>query len=334
MRILADRHHAGLYESLALLFVDRFGWDLYTPIGHEWWDEGYWAFGAVFGDDRLAVQYLTINDGWTLVGDHYETTDSEYPERVIRGVTLDQYRSAAWDFVVATVQENQHGFARLAAESGARYVLQVGNTGQYIDWSLGPIVLNSSEMPMLGRGIVYHQPFDSDGLYRYRAPITTQIVTSLVNCFPSIACYPLWEWYRDRLGDFAFRMHGIDGHDGNLKPAKLIADAMVTSGWGWHDKIHGDGFGHVIHGWAAIGRPLIGHASHYAGKMAGPLWEDGVTCIDLDQRSPAENVELIRAISADPDRHRAMGRAIRDRFDELVDFAAEAEQIHALLVDA
>lgn len=334
MRVLADRHHAGLYESLALLFEDRFAWELYTPIGHGWWDLGYWRFGEVWGDDRLAQQYLAIHDGWTPADGYFTTTDSEYPERLIRGVTADQFSEMDWDFIVASVQENQHGFARLAHECDATFVMQVGNTGQYIDWSLDPIVLNSSEMPMLGRGIVYHQEIDAVGLYGYRPPTDTHSVASLVNCFPSIACYPLWEWYRGELPEFTFHMYGIDGIDGNLKPATAITERMAASGWGWHDKIHGDGFGHVIHGWAAIGRPLIGHASHYAGKMASGLWIDGVTAIDLDQRSPAENAALIRDISADPERHRQMCRAIRDRFEELVDYSAEAEQIRELLVDA
>lgn len=45
MRALVDRHQADLYYSLQLLFEDRLGVQLFTPIGHEWWDEGYWNFG-------------------------------------------------------------------------------------------------------------------------------------------------------------------------------------------------------------------------------------------------------------------------------------------------
>ncbi len=39
MNVLADRHHAGLYRSLQLL-GDRLGWNLYTPVGMDWWDAG------------------------------------------------------------------------------------------------------------------------------------------------------------------------------------------------------------------------------------------------------------------------------------------------------
>jgi hypothetical protein len=33
VNVLADRHHSGLYHSLQLLAA-RFGWTLYTPVGH------------------------------------------------------------------------------------------------------------------------------------------------------------------------------------------------------------------------------------------------------------------------------------------------------------
>jgi hypothetical protein len=103
---------------------------------------------------------------------------------------------------------------------------------------------------------------------------------------------------------------------------------MAGVGWGWHDKAQGDGFGHVIHTWAAVGRPLIGHASHYRGKMGERFWRDGETCIDLDRHSVAEAVETIRSIT--PGRHAEMCAAIRAEFDG-IDYEGEAEQIRALL---
>src|SRR5437868_15529740 len=95
-RVLCDRHHAGLLNSLQLLFEDRFGLELYVPIGHEWWDEGYWEFGRVFGDDRLAQQYLVPNHLWSQHDFHgmvpvWETRDPDYPNRLIRGVTLEPF---------------------------------------------------------------------------------------------------------------------------------------------------------------------------------------------------------------------------------------------------
>lgn len=341
MNVLVDRHHAGLLYSLQLLFEDRFGLNLYVPIGHDWWDAGYWRFGTVFGDDRLAQQYLEPNPPWEVWGSEdgesriYRTYDVEFPKRPIYGVTLQAFKEMGdWEYVVATVQENQPGFHRLAQEAGAKHVYQVGNRGQYVDWTLDPLAIVSAEAPIQGRGVVYHQEYDKDGLFAYRPPIgdRAHTIRSFVNCFPRIPGH--WGTFiqaRDQMPGFQFKVHGHDGADGLIQPTAAIADVMEQSGWGWHDKPQGDGFGHVIHYWASIGRPLIGHAAHYAGLMPGPLWEDGVTCLDLGARDLPATVSMIKEISADPDRHRAMCRAIRDRVDELVDFDAEAERIAALL---
>ena len=79
MNVLCDRHHAGLLYSLQLLFEDRLGFHLFVPIGHDWWDEEYWRFGNVFGDDRLAQQYLEPNPPWRQdAGGWWYTYDVEF----------------------------------------------------------------------------------------------------------------------------------------------------------------------------------------------------------------------------------------------------------------
>ena len=343
--VLADRQHAGLYRSLQLL-ADRLGWTLYTPHGHEWWDEGLWQFGgSTYHDDRLARQFL--------MGP--ETPDEEFPNVPVRFVTLADARQMRWDYVIASVPDNQQGFARFASEASATYVVQCGNTGQYIDWTLDPIVLNSSEMPLLGRGITYHQELDpifelgrnvGDELagwpmagYEGTAHPT---IRSFVHLMNETHAFPIWNELRELLPEYRFARYGHAPPDpdptyrGNLKPILSIADRMIMSGWGFHDKPVGDGFGHVIHGWAAAGRPLIGHASHYAGKLAEPFWQDGVTCIDLDRHSVPEAAEMIREISGgwdrrgDWDRYHAMCTAIRAVYDQ-IDYVAEAAAIKALL---
>lgn len=322
MNVLVDRHHAGLFHSLQLL-ARRLGWTLYTPIGHEWWDEWYWSFGrSTYNDDRLAAQYLMAA----------QEPDGEYPDWPINFVTLDAARAMGWDIVIATLQDNQMGLAKFAREHGARFVVQVGNTGQQIDWEYDPIVLNSSEMP---GGLAYHQEFDSAGVFGYREPATERTVRCFVHLLHETICYPEWNEFRSLLPDWTVLRYGHaptfddPSYVTNAKPVTRIAELMAASTWGWHDKPHGDGFGHVLHGWAAIGRPLIGHARHYAGKMGEPFWDDLVTCIDLDRHSVAEAAEIVTAMRADE--HAAMCRAIRATFDALVDYDREAEAIRAFL---
>lgn len=340
MRVLIDRHHAGLFYSLQLL-GDRLGWDIYTPVGREWWDAGYWRFGQVYGDERLVDQYLSVDggawSGWRKVsGDIYWTQDRDYPERWIHGLPLEQaqrpgYNTSVgkpeWDLVIATVQENQEGFARFAREQGARYLYQVGNTRQQVDWALDPLVLASSEVA-LAHGVRYHQEMhpafhDVEPTDRYR-------ISSFVNLMPRIDCWPLLYETAKLLPEFTFRIHGAGCPDGLVTPTTAVAEAMAASGWGWQDKVTGDGFGHVLWGWAAIGRPIVGHASHYKGQLGAVLWTDE-TAIDLDRYSSAEAAALIRAISADPERHTAMCRAMRAVFEAHYDPDRDAQAIREYL---
>jgi hypothetical protein len=315
VRILVDQHHADLLEAMHRLFEDRLGLEVYVPTGMAWFDAGYWSFGRHHFGDVLARQYLET-----------ATEYDGFHDRRHRLITLDEFRALGdWAAVVATVQENQDGFARLAREAGARYVYQVGNTGQWIDWSLEPLVLNSSEAE---GGIRMHQEFDVDGAFAF-TPYegSGHTIASFVNAFPMLPCWPVFEYARRELPDWTMRVHGHHGPDGFLKPTTALAGVMRATAFGWHDKVTGDGFGHVIHQWAAIGRPLIGHASHYSDKVAADLWEDGVTCVDLDRHSLPDALDTMRAIASDPVRHAEMCRAIRARLDARVDFAAEAQAV-------
>lgn len=333
MNVLIDRHHAGLLYSLQLLFEDRLGATVYVPIGHEWWDEGYWQFGKVFGDDRLAQQYLVPGIQWEESEGWWRTHDVEFPERPILGVTREQFKEMEWDYVVATVQENQAGFQRAADEASARSVYQIGNRGQRADWGLSCVALVSAEAPFPdGRGVIYHQEYGKDTTFAYRElpQGAEHTVRSFVNCFDRMPEeFALFTRARAAGADFKWNVHGHDGSEGLVQPTTAVAHAMRNAGWAWHDKPQGDGFGHVIHYWASIGRPLVGHARYYRGLMPEPLWEDGVTCIDLDAHSPEEAVAIMREMPRQ--RHEEMCRAIRERVDAHVNFDAEEQSIRTLL---
>jgi hypothetical protein len=339
--VLVDRHHHALFHAMQRLFEDRLGYTVYTPLGHEWWDEGYWRFGEGYGDDRLAQQFLSLDRPGEWTPDSHKPCcrefvgyDAHHPDRPIRGIELTPALDREWAFVVATVQDNQQGFKRFADRVGARYVLQVGNTNQHVDWSLDPLALVSSEVPIRGKGIVIHQ--EMDPVFQYNNPSEKVydppvLIPSFVNCFGSTPCHRPFIELRDLLPQMTFCDHGIDGRDGNIETVAAIADEMALSLFGYHDKVQGDGFGHVLHDWAAIGRPLIGHGNHYTGLMGEVFWQDGVTCIDLDKHTVTEAAQMIRDIAADPPRHREMCRAIRAVFDANVDFAAEAERVREFL---
>lgn len=337
--ILTDRHHADLLYSTQRLFEDRLNvGPVCVPVGYEWWNEGYWRFGEVFGDQRLADQYLAPNPPWTQCGSGvYLTYDPAHPDRRIWGVSLDRVRGMSKpSIVMPSVQENAPGFKRLADEIGATFAYQLGNTGQYIDWSLDPLILSSAEMPFPeGQGVVYHQEIDSDegGAFAWSDPAQAdpRIVRNFVNAFNRLPGYGQFLEAEAALPEWTFTSHGHEGRDGDINPVAAMGALMQTAGWGWHDKPVGDGFGHVIHAWAAVGRPLIGHASYYRGRMAEVFWQDGVTCLDLDARSALETLDLMRCITADLSTHERMCHSIREAFNRVVDYDSEAQAVAGLL---
>jgi hypothetical protein len=198
---------------------------------------------------------------------------------MIRCVTREQFLALDGLGVRhADVQENQQGFARLAREVGARYLYQIGNTGQQVDMDTRPAPHQHERVPVPeGHGVTIHQEIDSAPRRRVRLPRADDghdVVRNFVNAFnrlPGYAGVPRSRAGAQGLGVWEFTVHGHEGRDGFINPAARMGEAMASAGFGWHDKPVGDGFGHVIHSWAAVGRPLIGRAAYYRGKLAAPL---------------------------------------------------------------
>lgn len=332
MKILCDRHHSDLTYSLHRLFEDRLGVELFVPVGLDWWLSKYWRFGEAYGDDRLARQFLAINDTYREVEPGlFLTFDPFHPERPLYGVAIETARNMSWDFILATVQENQEGFQRFAIEIGADYLCQVGNANQYIDWSLNPMVLNSANSPIEeGRGVHIGQEFDHLTTFRYRPPKRLNRITSFVNLLALIPqSQTPFEELSKLLPSHEFKSYGHECPDGFLKPVAAVAEEMSRSSWAYHDKPTGDGFGHCIHNWAAVGRPLIGHARYYKDQRAEPFWQDGITCIDLDKHSIEEAAQIV--LSTTPDRHEQMCKAIRKALEETYDPEEDAETVKRFL---
>lgn len=326
MRILADYHHEELYEALLILFEDRFHWEVYRPTGMAWYEAGLWCASHHPG----VVHRCLEPPDCVAAGDHWEAPSAEHPGRRHKLVSYEQFRAMGWDFVLASCWQHELRWQRLADEVGAPAIRYVGNAREPVDWSLSHVVLAAARMELKGPAAVYHPEFSLEE-FRPEPPEDPRRITSVLNHLHVPEFRPAhedWLSLRATLPEFEFREHGNTGRDGNLTPRRAVAAAMRRASWGFHDKPIGDGYGFVIHEWAAVGRPLIGRARYYAGLLAEPLWRDGVTAIDLGAPNA---VERIRAIAADPDAHRRMCEEMAARFRELVDFDAEASEIRKLL---
>lgn len=325
-----------------LTFGDRLGWEVYAPIGLEWFSEGYWNHEREWHGDSLARQYLAgiwydplARDG------HVEQADHHHPGRILRGVTLEQARSQKWDVVLTTLQHNQEGFARFGREVGAKVGFHLGNIVLLTNdrWELADFALLSTTYPFPPPlpHLVYHQEF-SLADFRYEWPPATQDVSSFVVCFAeNKAEYAYWREMSKRIGG-AWRAYGAYGSApedeyaaGNIETAPAIAKLMRETRVGWHAKHWSDGYGHVIHNWFAVGRPVIGYARYYAAQLAGPLWIEGETSFDIERRNDDEIAALITRLRSDDEYHREISANAAARFREIVDFEAEAQSIRKLM---
>ncbi len=324
--VLADWHHPGLYESLAMLFEDRFSWRLFSPSGMEWAREGFWRFTH---EEWKASDYLLASNSSQLDG-FSQTPVAEYPERPRKIVTLSEADALRPDVVVATVAQHDVSFRRLADRWGARYVYQMGNARQPLS-ARADVTLASVQTPPRARVIRYHQEF-SQSLF-HRQPIQPSAKPAVSSFMLRLETASLRHDWLSNDPDIEWRAFGgIDPlAPSYLAPMSCVAEQMAKAGFIWHDKRIGDGYGHVLHNAAALGRPLIGHSSHYRFKLGAPYWRNLETAIDLDVHAPDQALKLIKRINAAPDWHEELAAGIRAVFDELVDFNAEAEQILAAL---
>lgn len=347
MRILADRHHADLFESYHLTLGDRYGWDVYAPIGMGWFDQGYWAFEKTYHGDAVARQYLEgVYPEPVDAGDHFTHADATHPGRTIRAVTIEQALSQPWDIVICSLPEwSEHldGFHRVAQQTGAKLVGQVGNIGAVtrINWNLLDAVLISTTthgftVPV--PHVVYHQEF-SLADFRVEWPSEPDSVASFIQCFAENK-----HFYADFLSlarmepDFAWKVYGAYGsHEpdefaqGNLPSTPAVAEAMRRTRIAWHAKFWSDGYGHVIHNLYATGRPVFAYHNYYAAELAGPMMIHGQTGFDLSRMGLPEILDTLRRLRDDDDYWQEISANTAARFYEVVDFDADAAAVQALL---
>lgn len=339
--VLVDHHHGSLWESLEMLFTDRFGWDLYRPRGPEWWGPGApWQFDNQMPHyEGVAQQYMGEWDTDVDAGDHWERRDWMYPHRVHKMLTMEQARDLRPDIVIATIAENEPGFHDFARSIGAKFGIQLGNQGSINHYHLTDFSLISTTRDSYPWTpyVVYRQEFSLED-YRFEYPPTERdYVGTWVQALPTDPLeYNRFLSVAAALPEVRMRYHGHVGPvddfwGGNVTTSEELARQMRSARVAWHCKTWSDGYGHVLHNLAAVGKPLVGTASYYADKLGGPLWVEGETSFDVQRHTKDETVAFIRRLLVDDELHERMSRAMAARFREIVDFDAEAEQIRLML---
>lgn len=339
--LLADYHHHDLWESLELLCA-RLGWTLLRPMGMEWFDAGYWNFERAWHGDAVAKQYLTPW-GSDADGKRFDPSHGRYQNLL----TLEAARDIKPDIVLASVAHNHEGLHRFAREVGATFGIHLGNVRfSAIDmmedrWDLADFGIVTALLPATPPKphVIVHQEFSLTD-FRHEPPPDNGVfrVSSFVNCFPeNVQAYAGFRAVAGIRPQYDWRVYGAYGGApldeyaaGNLDTCAGVGDAMRASDVAWHTKQWSDGFGHVIHDWFAVGRPVVGHEWYYRSQLAGPLWQEGVTSFDLTDKRPDEVAGIIDRLYHDPDLRLRMGENAARRFREVVDFDAEEQAIRAM----
>lgn len=339
MNVFVDCHHGDLFYSLQLLFEKRLGWNLFRPIGMEWFTSGYWKIGDPYPDPSdTAKQYLNTTDKtWNpysnLNGD-YTVEDGIYnvydPVHGVhqKAITFEKFKEMEIDIVISSYQPHDAVYAELIRQfkPKTKHIAQMGNIFQTTE--VPNVMCSTAPYPAPeGKNVVfYHQEFSLEA-YCYKPPESSVKICSFVNLLPK---KELFELYSISLPEFDWKAYGASCPDGTISKDKRIGEIMSESLFGYHVKPGGDGFGHVIHNWFACGRPVLVSGDEYKDKLAGQLLIDDVTCIDLDKRSFNSNLSKIQYWS-DPENHKEMCANVIKKFHEVVNFDQEEQKIRKFL---
>lgn len=300
---------------------------MYRPIGLEWFTEGYWKIAEPYNNNIGTVKQF-LEPGNT-------PTDGTPPlnQELSDCMTLEQFKNTDIDIVIASIPAHIQAYKKLIKDykPSAKLIYHIGNIGWHMDipWNdVDNMMASVKQFPIKeNKNVVfYRQEFDLKIFQPYHlALIKSPSIRSFVNVLPELDTYYK---LRDFLPEFEFRAYGASCPDGVLNTVEAIAINMNMSTYGYHNKPFGDGYGHIIHNWMAVGKPVIVNLGDYENKLAGELLEDGVTCFDIDKgvdfvANRIRNISKLEYVD--------MCTNVRERFKKIVDFEKDAMNVKEFL---
>lgn len=339
MKVFIDLHHGDLYYAMHLLFEKRLGFELYRPIGLDWFHEGFWGIGNPYPDPLdTAKAYLDISkEGWkqyiNINGDPYIQNGTHYVyepfhEYYQKAITLEKFKQMKFDLIVATFPTHDQTYTKLKNlyQPQAKLIAQLGNVNQT---TCIPNVIHS--VPYKGKqpNVVFaHQEIDLNH-YKYIKPNnSTKKIYSVVNCAPYLDTFHI---YKVALPEIEMKYYGASCPDGSLEGSKAVGQKMQEANIGWHLKPLG-GIGHSTMGWFASGRPVITNMSQHRlyGGDALQLFEPGVTCYDIETHTQEQNISNIRKL-IQPEINNILAQNAYKRFHEVINYNHEEKLVRKFL---
>lgn len=356
LKVFTDFHHASLLQSLIILFEKRLGGSIYRPIGMDWATRGYWK---VYDHPATQLQFLTTDQAYKPIDgtpplnqiintktqpDIYGTEQEVFychdidSDQLNKAITFDGFMSLPIDIVIASIPQHIEPFKRLCElhPNKPRLIFQIGNAWT-VEAGLAPNVMASAKInnvPDNVHFISYHQEFDLDQFRYIPNMVPANNIYSFVNVFGGQDHFASdWQLFQETertMPEWSFKSFGGQCRDGAIGPTPKLADKMREARFIWHTKQGGDGYGHIIHNVAAVGRPMVAKRSYYEGKFGGELMIDGQTCVAIDGLSVAQIKEKIEHYN-EPGRYAQLCQNTYENFKKVVDFDREAEELKKFL---
>lgn len=307
-------HHAGLTNSLILLFEKRLGYEIRFPSEMAWYPD-FWALQP------------------------FESTARQYLEREtegVRGITLEEFKKTKFDILLCSVPQHVPMWIKLKDlyQPEAKLIFQVGNVWPFDHTFPIKNIMASArlEHPVSFHWIKYHQEIPLDIFY-YEEVKNTKKIYSFINCLNTVELYKEdWALFLELerlMPTWEFRSYGGQCRDSALAPSSMVADKMREATFIFHSKKNADGFGHSIHAAMAVGRPLLVNYDDYENKLAGTKLIPGENCISVDHVRPETLAHFIQERSEED--LTEMGMNIYKKFKEQVDYDKEAGKIKDFL---
>jgi hypothetical protein len=341
MNILCDYHHGELYESIQKVFEDRFGGQVYRPIGTEWHDRGYWKIGTLEAQigQYLGYDFSTeIEDGiWAADGnwnkEYYNNVMNVFGRSPDKCVTFEKAMDMDWDIIISTLYghfDPMEDF-RLRNCPNAKHILQLGNVVTCLP-ERAKNVLNSTGISFNSPGnyLEYNQEFDTSVL-SWNPESSKSVYCFLINnqghCGQSF-----WDLEAALDDDWEFREYGACNKHKNIHKYDEQCKRMRECSFLWHVKLNGDGYGYNLYRGMYAGKiPILNlsfYGQHHRLGKSGFL-QDGVNCINYEIGTPIDKVhDSVQTLYSNWE---STSKTLCDGMRQMVDFDREAENIRKFI---
>ena len=337
VNVFCDFHHHSLLRSLVLLFENRFDWNVYRPIGMEWFYEGYWGYNNI---EATAKQFLDIET--TIIADKTpalnivnSVDDCIYnvydPGHVTthKAISLNTFKEIKFDYIIASVPQNVNIFKDLIKkyQPNAKLIIHFGNN--WVEPEDGSNVMASVKGQGWGRAnvVYYHQEFDTN-LFKPIDEFGFKKISTYINVLQENKGWfdflDIENYLLDK--EIVLKSYGGQCRDGFFDGAEAVSKSVQENDFIFHVKHTGDGYGHALYNAYACGKPTIIRSSYYKDCLGEELFNDD-NCIDLDKMGFDDAVNKIVDVINDIDQLKTMSANAYRAFTNAVNFEQDAEKV-------